>query len=105
LVTGARGERVYASVTRIKFKDERGPELEAEEARVQAEELRAQPGFREFHVIRVAPSEVVLVRIYDSRDELAAGLSAGFRPHLGEQFAQRPERLEGELVATVSAEG
>ena len=96
---------MYASVTRIKFKDEQGPELEAEEARLQAAELRAQPGFKEFHVIRVAPTEVVLVRICKSRDELAAGLSRGFRPHLGEQFAERPERLEGDVLATVSAEG
>ncbi|HYM52629.1 MAG TPA: antibiotic biosynthesis monooxygenase [Candidatus Dormibacteraeota bacterium] len=89
-------------MTRIRFKDERGPELEAEEARRQTADLRAQPGFRSFHVIRIDPREVVLVRIYDSQDELAAGLSHGFRPGLGELFADRPERLEGELLASVT---
>lgn len=93
---------MYASITRIKFKDERGPELEADEARLQTDSLRAQTGFREFHVVRIARNEVVLVRIYDSRDDLAAGLSEGFRSHLGEQFAERPERSEGEVLVSVT---
>lgn len=89
---------MYALITRLRFKTEDGPEMEAAEAQRQSAETAAQPGFRAFAVVRIGPTEAVFVRIYDTREELAAGFSKGFAPHLGDQFSAKPERVEGEVM-------
>lgn len=91
---------MYALVTRLRFKTEAGPEMEAAEARRQADETAAQTGFRAFAVVRIGPTEAIFIRIYDTRDDLAAGFSQGFAPHLGEQFSAKPERVEGEVLVS-----
>ena len=91
---------MYALITRLRFKTEGGPAMEAAETRRQSDETAAQAGFRAFAVVRIGPTEALFVRIYDSREELAAGFSQGFAPHLGEQFASKPERVEGEVMVS-----
>lgn len=91
---------MYALITRLRFKTEDGPEMEAAEARRQANETAAQKGFRSFVVVRIGPTEAMFIRVYDTREDLAAGFSQGFAPHLGEQFSAKPERVEGEVLVS-----
>jgi heme-degrading monooxygenase HmoA len=86
-------------VTRIRFRDARGPELELEELARQKDEMGRQPGFRAFYAIRTAPDEIILVRVYETRAELLAGLKQGRRRHLAEEFAEQPMRWIGEVVS------
>ena len=95
---------MYALVTRLQFKTEEGPEMEAAEARRQADDTAAQTGFRAFVVVRIGPTEAMFIRVYDTREDLAAGFSQGFAPHLGEQFSAKPERVEGEVLVSRWAE-
>jgi heme-degrading monooxygenase HmoA len=91
---------MHALVTRLRFKTEDGPDMEAAEARKQADEMEAQRGFRAFVVVRIGPTEAMFIRVYDTREDLAAGFSQGFAPHLGEQFSAKPERVEGEVLVS-----
>lgn len=91
---------MYALVTRLRFKTEDGPDMEAAEARRQADEMEAQKGFRAFVVVRIGATEAMFIRVYDTREDLAAGFSQGFAPHLGEQFSAKPERVEGEVLVS-----
>lgn len=91
---------MYALITRLRFKTEEGPDLEAAEARRQADETTRQDGFRAFAVVRIGQTEAMFIRIYDTRENLAAGFSQGFSPHLGEQFSAKPERVEGEVMVS-----
>ncbi len=95
---------MYAMVTRIRFRDARGPELEAEELARQKDEMQRQPGFSAFYAIRTALDEIVLVRVYETRADLNAAFKQGLRPHLGDEFAEKPSRWTGEvLVAAYDA--
>ena len=91
---------MYALVTRLRFKNEDGPGMEAAEAQRQADATAAQSGFRAFVVVRIGPTEAMFIRVYDTREDLAAGISQGFAPHLGEQFSAKPERVEGEVMVS-----
>ena len=91
---------MYALITHLRFKTDEGPNMEAAEARKQSADTAAQHGFRAFALVRIGPSEAVFVRIYDTREDLAAGFSKGFAPHLGAEFAASPERVEGEVMVS-----
>ena len=91
---------MYALITHLRFKTDEGPNMEAAEARKQSADTTAQHGFRAFALVRIGPTEAVFVRIYDTREDLAAGFSKGFAPHLGAQFAANPERVEGEVMVS-----
>jgi heme-degrading monooxygenase HmoA len=89
-----------AMVTRIRFHDERGPELEAEELARQRDEMQRQAGFRAFYAIRTAPDEIFLVRVYETRADLLAGLKQGRRRQLAAEFAEPPTRWIGDVVSS-----
>ena len=92
---------MHAMVTRIRFRDARGPEIEAEELARQKTDMQRQRGFRAFYAIRTAPDEIVLVRVYETRADLTAGFKQGLRPQLGAEFAERPERWMGQVVVSI----
>lgn len=87
-------------ITRIRFHDARGPALELEELARQKSEMHRQQGFCAFYAIRTAPDEIILVRVYETRAELLAGLKRGRRRHLAEEFAEEPTRWMGEVVSS-----
>ena len=87
-------------VTRIRFRDAGGVALELEELGRQKAEMQQQPGFRAFYAIQVTPDEIILVRIYETRAALLAGLKRGRRRHLAAEFAERPMRWMGEVRST-----
>ena len=91
---------VEGMVTRIRFHDARGTDLELEELARQKDEMRRQPGCRAFYAIRTAPDEIILVRVYQTRAELLAGFKRGRRRHLAEEFTEIPMRWMGEVVSS-----
>jgi heme-degrading monooxygenase HmoA len=90
---------MFAMVTHLRFRDGNGPQMEAAEARSQAAEMAAQPGFRAFYLVRVAETEALFIRVYDTREEALEGLKHGFRPQLGAEFAAPPDRKMGPVLA------
>jgi hypothetical protein len=95
-----RGSTMYALFSRLRFRGSNGPEIELREVRSQLEDTVAQEGFRALVLVRTAPDEVMILRMYDSRETLAAGFQRGFAPHLGNEFAAKPERHEGEVLVS-----
>lgn len=94
---------MYALVTRLRFKSNRGPSMEAAELERQAALTVQQTGFRALVVVRIASTEAVVVRVYDNRASLGVALNQGWSPELGEEFAAKPERVEGEVLFSVWA--
>jgi hypothetical protein len=96
---------MHAMVSWLRFRDSRGPVLEALELEKQRKEIEMQTGFRALYAIRASETEMLIVRIYDTDADLRAGFRQGIRPSLGDEFERRPQRWDGEVVVSVEEGG
>ena len=76
-------------------------------ARMVAERLRDQPGFRSYALIRTGPREVVAVTVFETQAQLAAALPAVadvVDARVAPLAAGEPERREGEVAYYLAGE-
>lgn len=68
--------------------------------------MRDQPGFRSYTMVRGNPRELVVITVFDTRDQLeqaVAGLPETIRTNLSNLSAGPPDRHEGDVEFHVEA--
>lgn len=95
---------MFATVTRVFFKDAKGPIAEAEEMEHQRQLMLDQDGFRGAFVVHVNDAEVILVRFYERKEQALQMIGKNRNPDLGAMFSEKPVRHIGEVVMSATRE-
>ena len=93
---------MQALVTRLTFDGADAADEEMSELRRQADDIQAIDGFRALYGIRASPTEVLIVRVFETAAGIGQSLATPLRPDLAERFAAPPLRMSGEVQLAAS---
>lgn len=95
---------MFATVTRVFFKNPQGSTAEAEEMEHQRELMLGQDGFRGAFVVHVSDTEAMIIRFYDRREQALRIIGKNRNPKLGALFSEQPVRHVGEVLMSATRE-